>query len=860
MKPIKALDIPKITDIKAPNIPVVRSIKALGLDSTKNSGDYTADFYGLEKNETVNFPTIMRYLKSGIKIPLNWTEFKGVADLIKTYSSIGMDGVLEVEREIDKTVPFTYINSYKQKIQTSISCGINKRIDNIDTHMSVSFSINSTNKSINCKIAYFYINTEQYRVSVNSTSSDTDFEVNEKYVALKFFSENITDIYHFVKEIQNNDPEWFKLLVNSEYVPLIERCKDVKQLMWLYQNAPDFTLAALKPETLWKNICSFYNYDTNGAFSFVRDASPMLMKALFAFNTPTRISFLMEKLSANQDFVINLYDALDDEIIFMGEKIPCKIAFISVISSFSHVSRENFNFTNNLFSVGRNSFVNLEKIQNSQQQSDKGKYKVEQKEKIGTSLSPSIGGGVSVPYDNYITTRIVNLLPLDIILVLEEETQSLLFVPALFLYDKQHQRNMEAIAASLRLGINMLAIAMAIETLGGSLLAAEGAEAITLWGMLTALEGAVALGDLGVQLNKDKLTKEFLDIWENIYMTSGYATATTGVVQGLYKIGGKILAQETRAEVKNFVMSCMVKIMLEREISNFSKSTFKVLMSHKELIQATNGVINEAKAKLMYQYGMFLIEVEYKGKIVTPKKIIATIDNEVAIVYKGEIITHANKSEFYKKTNSLLKHLKNPTEFIKVAEELLVYSKRYPVSLLKDLVTEAQAFYEFGELGKTLVQQVNSDVARTLNTLNKKIIDDKTMLSGFIYRKDNIRHISTETNFLKQEIYGGVYKKFIENLHPTLKARLDKHIARLKMDGVLATPSDIIRAGAIGSHGEIRALDKLLTVIDPEAKLGDAVFQDIIGYNRFLRQEANKIQPPCVHCYYLTHGIRFIGF
>lgn len=80
------------------------------------------------------------------------------------------------------------------------------------------------------------------------------------------------------------------------------------------------------------------------------------------------------------------------------------------------------------------------------------------------------------------------------------------------------------------------------------------------------------------------------------------------------------------------------------------------------------------------------------------------------------------------------------------------------------------------------------------------------------------------------------------------------------MNGVLATKVDLLRAGKIGSHGEICALDKLLKEIDPQGKLGESVFQDIVGYNRFLREGVQEIQPCCVHCYYLTSVIKFIGF
>lgn len=89
--------------------------------------------------------------------------------------------------------------------------------------------------------------------------------------------------------------------------------------------------------------------------------------------------------------------------------------------------------------------------------------------------------------------------------------------------------------------------------------------------------------------------------------------------------------------------------------------------------------------------------------------------------------------------------------------------------------------------------------------------------------------------------------------------RFNKHIAKLKINGVLATSEDLLRAGKMGSHGEIRALDKLLKEVDPQGKLGKAVFQGIVGYNRFL-WNVEKIQPPCVHCYCLTAGVKFIGF
>lgn len=43
-----------------------------------------------------------------------------------------------------------------------------------------------------------------------------------------------------------------------------------------------------------------------------------------------------------------------------------------------------------------------------------------------------------------------------------------------------------------------------------------------------------------------------------------------------------------------------------------------------------------------------------------------------------------------------------------------------------------------------------------------------------------------------------IEQNFIDNIHPTLKIRLEKHIVHLKMKGVPAEEIDILRAGAMG--------------------------------------------------------------
>ncbi len=69
--------------------------------------------------------------------------------------------------------------------------------------------------------------------------------------------------------------------------------------------------------------------------------------------------------------------------------------------------------------------------------------------------------------------------------------------------------------------------------------------------------------------------------------------------------------------------------MLEREISNFTKNTFKVLLTNKELIHATRGLVNEAKSKMLNKYGMFLIEGQFKTQRVIKNTVVEEVHKSI---------------------------------------------------------------------------------------------------------------------------------------------------------------------------------------------------------------------------------------
>lgn len=718
MNKISKLGIPKV---RALSISKIKPVKALGLQSNNFDEDYTNHFYGLEKGEGIDFPKLIRYLQSYSKEKLNYNSFKGTP--VRERKAVSRYGVVETGKEINKTIAFKYVNEYKQEVETSIDCGINKKRDYISNVPNFSLYVNFREKKIHCVLSYFYLNTEKYRQSVINTTSESDFVINDKYIGVKLFSNNISDMSHLVRHIQkvksNEENFWYETLVNKAYIPLLEKAGSKEELIWLYENAADFTLRALKPEQLWKHICEFYNYDTKGIFSYFKDASLPLIRALFAFNTPDRISFLMRKLNDNQEFVKNIYDALDGTMLFEGKEQKLQTIFSSLITGFCFTDISTLHFTNEIFYVGKDYFVN---VKNANENNEAGKYWVEQRYKSETYYVDSGTAIIEMGGEQVLTSRI-KLNPLDIVTLLQKDTDSLLFVPILFLKDIDHQKDLENLMTAIRIGVDILAIALTISTLGGAspLLAVAG-----------ALEIGLSVADIAVMTYKDKLSEEFLKTWEKIYIISGLATASPVVVSSLYKLGGKILVSSAKTEMKNFVQSCMMKMLLESEISNFSKNTLKIA-NEQTIAKASEFFFDKYSFKAFWENGCQLAYGEVKlGN---------TINNEIALVYNGVPIIQGGAREIKPQLMKLYSARYNKTTLTTLLENLYKLTPK-----LNETKKYWTCFNEFGTEMKWLNQQ-----AKTVNLtddINKalKSNDPSKVWVGEIAQELGIENITNFNN------------------------------------------------------------------------------------------------------------------
>jgi hypothetical protein len=208
--------------------------------------------------------------------------------------------------------------------------------------------------------------------------------------------------------------------------------------------------------------------------------------------------------------------------------------------------------------------------------------------------------------------------------------------------------------------------------------------------------------------------------------------------------------------------------------------------------------------------------------------------------------------------------LRKNGEMFESAEKFLqriaqTYAKIYPQGKLYKIIRLNQATKLYGQVGKVLVKEVDEAFEKIIK--NAKSINEyknKVMVSGMMYNGDKSQRVFTAVNFTKNEIEAGKLANFLEKeLHPVLNLRYQKHLEQMTK-GLKASVDDISKAGIAGSHGEIRALNDLLYYLERSGVMvTDDIFKEITAYNRFLQKVG--VQPPCVHCFYITDGVKYIG-
>jgi hypothetical protein len=117
-------------------------------------------------------------------------------------------------------------------------------------------------------------------------------------------------------------------------------------------------------------------------------------------------------------------------------------------------------------------------------------------------------------------------------------------------------------------------------------------------------------------------------------------------------------------------------------------------------------------------------------------------------------------------------------------------------------------------------------------------------------------------NYYQSELVeGGIGQAFIDNLHPTLKRRVD-YLQFLDDNNLIsAHGNSVATAGRFGSHAEFRVLDRAIKDLEAIEGMAPGTFPEsrLQEFTIFVKAKIGTNPPRCVCCWHGTHGVKMVG-
>lgn len=280
--------------------------------------------------------------------------------------------------------------------------------------------------------------------------------------------------------------------------------------------------------------------------------------------------------------------------------------------------------------------------------------------------------------------------------------------------------------------------------------------------------------------------------WDKIAIAAGIGAFSPVLLKGILLKGPKLLgALEnmgkglTKPNLKNYIRSLVASAIMNMEIANFTKGSFKLIP-----IEAVRSVIkiSEAVVKQMHTFNIVLA--------------ITNDGQTVAVFYKGEAILTGTLKEVSEAMENIFKRGRKAEEIAAHLDEILNvanFVKRY-ANLLKTMPNEA--FFWSGRTDNI----GGMDIAREIATSRKGVT-----LEAIIDIK-KIPMPAWETN---PEVWAAVSKKYAEQVSGHIRAVIGKSL----------------RAGNIWENYELPALKKnknvkSITTIDPKTAKEKLIYKN----------------------------------
>ncbi|WP_312769279.1 ADP-ribosyltransferase [Epilithonimonas sp.] len=469
-----------------------------------------------------------------------------------------------------------------------------------------------------------------YRLTFHYVDSDEKAFVLETYSYQELYNLNNFLNFRNLGEIDAANLYFLRNFANA-----LHNESDPVRLKFLYTNIPDSILENLyksvENKTFFNHLEILTKYDKDGIFSGFKDGSSAIIQIFKALKKaqnitdyyrkfPEKLNTIFYNLDGNSEYegkqqsnkmilanimlVLCLYSKTDDKAvksftIGKGYKINTKLWELGSILGFGNSDAGTF-------------FL-------QQQKEEERRIKVTAKED-----DPNATETVATNLDDG-----AQFHPLDMVYLtdLSAETDQAYFVPAIYMKALADAEEWKVVMQNIRMAADLLAVVIGIATLPTG----------NPYFLLLAIADITLAGaDLTIQAFREQILlieggEDFLNKWEQIYTTGGFAIAGLTLVGGFYAGAARLLTKLADGSAKTYLKTLVLKAILETNISNFQRNTIKILESREIFLGREYAMMGQQMA----ENGVVFISGVREGKY----------QFSYAGIYKGEIIMDFNKAE-----------------------------------------------------------------------------------------------------------------------------------------------------------------------------------------------------------------------
>jgi hypothetical protein len=615
----------------------------------EDSPPLCGDFVNESHTAGINFKSLIEFIKNynpSNKQLFNWADYEVAPTIINktkreyNYYTFQWDDKPYTETQYNN-IPFETTNAEGKVVPISLNGILNKRVCYLDSQKwGFQTNINAQNKKTSLALEIYFENTESERTY---SKQDGTFTINDIYRAIQISSDNVDNVIYAIEYLYGNGySKNVKDKVAKYYAEELKKTVDADGLNFLYKNAPDFVLQQLSTllgDTLqFQHLQILFAMDDNSMFD---DSSKATIKLMRSFNhkvlyeTFRNYAYDLKRIFYNLDKESNAGDDItvaSNKTNFANFMMAlCYYnSFDGYVGKDRHKGKIDTFYFGEGYKVDSNIFYDNDTF--------KDKYFLQQfypKYPYGPVDDIDIIGTIERSLeDQYVPAHDGDYHPFEPVwyVNMDAEDKTPQLVPAIYVKALAHQNEVGDIMQDIRIGANILALVLGVLTLG---------TASPLLFTLALIDITVATVDLVVIAKEKELMeteegRDFLRRYNNfVLLASIPSVAILG--RGLLVNGARLLGKVSAEASKNFLRSCMLKILLEINIANFTKNTVKII-NYAEVWKAA-GALNRI-TKELEDLGVLFVKGEVAGSI--------KAEEQLALIYKGEVIGFGTKQQLDK--------------------------------------------------------------------------------------------------------------------------------------------------------------------------------------------------------------------